>query len=479
MITNPDTNDAIIPYDDAVDVDGLDFAAMRATAIKRIQELIDPETGWTDFNYHDPGVTLLEAMLWAASDLAYRSDLAGHWNQRIALDHPTHLPEDHERVRADALRVDALDRFGHGLRLPAGLSGDEAMAGDAGHIAIVNRVRRRQLADQLDEHRPALQRVLQNPGTSYEACAIIRSLIEHHLGWKPSDGEILAELADLPNNPLGAGRYEDELHDSLIWPPQRAQVLTHAPVTGEDHLQVLAHHLHALGVARGEPSLPLQVRRAWVVPGLGAGIAWDGRLRLRIEPKFPAGTTLLLDLSDPQAEVALGQREASRQAQAFLVDAALAIHGEAERDGQRWYDYRSLRAPAQPHRLLGEEIRIAAAGHCAIRVSGDVLLAPQVDADEARPRILNGLRCWLRDGEAKDKKSAPTAFASGWPPGCVITASAITQFLRNQAGVEQVSGVTLLDDDHLAVDRIDPGPYGVPFLAGPQRGLSIGSAGDF
>lgn len=475
MITTPDTNAAIQPYDAATDTAGLGYAALRATAIKRIQELIDPATGWTDFNYHDPGVTLLEAILWAASDLAYRSDLAGHWNQRVALDHPTNLPAaGHDRVRTDALRVEALDEFGRRLRLPAGVVGDAATPLNAGDAAVVNRVRRRQLADQLDQYRPALLRVLQNASASLRVCEIIRGLIEHRLGWSPSDDEILAEVADLTGNQLGAGCYENEQHDSLIWPPQRSQVQGHAPVTCEDYLQVLVHHLHALGIAHGDPTLSTQVRRAWAIPGLAAGVGWNGRLRLRAEPDFPAGTTLLLDLSDPQAEAAIRQREASKQAQAFLMDAALAIHCENERNGQRWYDYRSLQAAAQPHRLLGEEIRVAAAGHCAIRLNGNVLLAPQVDADEARPRLLNALRLWLRDGDTKGSKTAPTAFPGGWPPGRPITATAVTQFLRNQSGVEQVSGVTLNNDEHVAVESINPGHYCVPFLAGPQRGLSIG-----
>ena len=478
MNPQPNTDAAIPPYDATADTTGVSFQALRAAALARIQELIDPETGWTDFNYHDPGVTLLEAILWAASDLAYRSDLAGHWHQRTALDHPTHLPAaDLDRERADAWRVDALDRFGLRLRLPGGVARSETVIGDPGQAAIVNRVRRRQLADQLDQVRPALLRVLQSPGTGKAVCGMIRGLIEFRLGWSPSPSEILAEIADLPDTQLTADQFENERHDSLIWPPQRSQVLEHGPVTGEDHLALLARHLQALGAARGEPDWRARVRRAWVVPGLAAGIGWDGRLHQRSEPGLAAGTTLLLDLSPPEGESAVAQVAASRQAEEFLAEAALAIHSEAERSGERWYDYRSLSADSQPRRLLGEEIRIAAAGHQPISISGDVVLAPHADADEARPRLIQGLQRWLHDGESAAVTAPSTAFASGWPPGRAVTASAVTEFLRNQPGVEQVSGVSLGSEGQLGAMSIDPGHYGVPFLAGPQRGLSLTTVG--
>jgi len=54
------------------DTPGLDFEYLRAQGIKAIQEL----TGafWTDYNEHDPGVTILEQLCYALTDLSYRTN---------------------------------------------------------------------------------------------------------------------------------------------------------------------------------------------------------------------------------------------------------------------------------------------------------------------------------------------------------------------------------------------------------------------
>ncbi|RME60507.1 MAG: hypothetical protein D6790_09125, partial [Caldilineae bacterium] len=49
---------------------GLDYAALRRAGLARLPELT---AAWTDFNEHDPGVTILEQLCYALTDLAYRS----------------------------------------------------------------------------------------------------------------------------------------------------------------------------------------------------------------------------------------------------------------------------------------------------------------------------------------------------------------------------------------------------------------------
>lgn len=53
------------------DSDGLDFDALRAAGVALLQQLCG-ET-WTDYNLHDPGVTILEQLCYGLTDLAYRS----------------------------------------------------------------------------------------------------------------------------------------------------------------------------------------------------------------------------------------------------------------------------------------------------------------------------------------------------------------------------------------------------------------------
>jgi hypothetical protein len=61
---------------------GLDYYHLRAEGIKYIQEL----TGsfWTDYNEHDPGVTILEQLCFALTDLSYRTDfdIQDHFHNR-------------------------------------------------------------------------------------------------------------------------------------------------------------------------------------------------------------------------------------------------------------------------------------------------------------------------------------------------------------------------------------------------------------
>ncbi|WP_323816529.1 hypothetical protein [Cellvibrio sp. NN19] len=55
------------------DVDGLDFANLRKEGIARAQELAG--NIWTDYNLHDPGVTILEQLCFGLTELAYQANV--------------------------------------------------------------------------------------------------------------------------------------------------------------------------------------------------------------------------------------------------------------------------------------------------------------------------------------------------------------------------------------------------------------------
>ena len=65
----PEHIEKIVP-----DQDGLDFDALRKAGIAMLQELCGEK--WTDYNLHDPGVTILEQLCYGITDLAYRSEFA-------------------------------------------------------------------------------------------------------------------------------------------------------------------------------------------------------------------------------------------------------------------------------------------------------------------------------------------------------------------------------------------------------------------
>lgn len=51
----------------------LDFQALRKQGISHLQQL--SQKLWTDYNLHDPGVTILEVLCYAITDLGYRNNL--------------------------------------------------------------------------------------------------------------------------------------------------------------------------------------------------------------------------------------------------------------------------------------------------------------------------------------------------------------------------------------------------------------------
>ena len=50
----------------------LSFDSLRSEAIKQIQQLSGQV--WTDYNLHDPGITILEQLIYSITDLTYRTD---------------------------------------------------------------------------------------------------------------------------------------------------------------------------------------------------------------------------------------------------------------------------------------------------------------------------------------------------------------------------------------------------------------------
>ena len=52
---------------------GADYATLRAEAVKRVYRMSSDV--WTDFNYSDPGVTILEQFCYALTELPYRAQL--------------------------------------------------------------------------------------------------------------------------------------------------------------------------------------------------------------------------------------------------------------------------------------------------------------------------------------------------------------------------------------------------------------------
>jgi hypothetical protein len=66
-------SDTQIPTKDAsTESRGAGYATLRAEAIRQLERLASGR--WTDFNDHDPGITILEQLCYALTDLGYRID---------------------------------------------------------------------------------------------------------------------------------------------------------------------------------------------------------------------------------------------------------------------------------------------------------------------------------------------------------------------------------------------------------------------
>ncbi|MDC8760341.1 hypothetical protein [Janthinobacterium fluminis] len=99
------------------DRDGLDFASLQQAGMALLQELCGRH--WTDYNAHDPGVTMLDQLSYALTELAFRSALphedylAGGDGAIDLARHALHLPQDifpSEAVTADDWRRHLYDR---------------------------------------------------------------------------------------------------------------------------------------------------------------------------------------------------------------------------------------------------------------------------------------------------------------------------------------------------------------------------------
>lgn len=76
-----------------------DYTFLRRKGIERIQELCG--NSWTDYNEHDPGITLLEAICYAITDLGYRAS----FDIKDLLASPAPGPADWENIFYTAARI--------------------------------------------------------------------------------------------------------------------------------------------------------------------------------------------------------------------------------------------------------------------------------------------------------------------------------------------------------------------------------------
>jgi hypothetical protein len=525
-----------------------DYETIRLAAVADLAESqADVAPAWTDHNAADPGITLLEACVWALADLHYRiaertwsawsaetepwrdAALAAGESSRAAVAAVLSDPADSaaaRKVAAEApsraravletqaalgisaaaaaavvrlvreprLLEAALDRYGELEEAVADGSPAAGAVADLGIredelpqlLAYVHRTRLdgllagrdaelRALADAAADEAGALA-ALAGPFTLPDASTLALSAPERR-----------AALALHPCPPTVPELWEEGDGATTLWPPHPLQARACEPVTAEDYRRLA---LFSPGV-----------RRAWVVPGLSLGVAWDGRDQAALPERRGALTLLVEPGGDPLPPLKLvgtALTPADRTRLKQLLRDVVGVPGATAEVDDPFPDYRDNLDDPGPRRLLGDELAAALLTTLPVVVKGVLEVSPtarEADVLAEAERLLGGFLSSdriapfepppapeppLRSPEEIEgpwpRAAAVRAFAArphgaappGWTPGEPVRPSEIVQLLVGIPGVVGVSELELAADQTVpawTAGDLQVPPYSVPSYA--------------
>jgi hypothetical protein len=510
-----------------------DFAAVRDRAMATVQaEQAAAPAPWTDHNLHDPGITLLEAALFAIADLHYRIAERrfdawpfelGEWRGLL----PAHSLEDRNEVAAwfgDAIRVKAaraqiVARAGArgaalldlAATLYPGVSASQRLR-PAAAAAVLRQLREPVLQRALLERSGVIDWTITTAGTAARATAVhlledlglwgeevdallgaarrrrvtrfirrhgdeLRAIVESasdmaqaltRLAGPHDEGggalltldqdQVKLALGLHPCPPAAPEVWEKTAGETTHWPPHPLQARTSEPVTRDDYRR--------LALAAKD------IKRAWVVPGLGKGIKWTGGVtNATPRPSRLGGVTIVVDdgtrpLLRYDADVTPLQ-----SALGSVLNDVLGLTG-AVSDG--FPDYRDSLTERGPRRLLGDEVVVAPLLRYPVVVRGTLEILPTATGslvlDEAEsllrayispdrtspldapPPTPEPLRCPQDlDGPWPPAAAARTFIADphgsqaerGWHPADPVRATELVQLLHEVPGVVGVDKLQL------------------------------------
>lgn len=449
------------------------FAELREVAMEGVRRRCGDS--WTDHNLHDPGITMLEAALWAIMDVVHRvhagsrrtavsmpdvgavaqagaatlelrakvsatlldnhASLQGSMERR----EPTRGEEsvaiqDYAPPGSDSLSLAALQQT------VVSETGADASQVEALVSAYVDQGRQQRLHDRFAEFERPIARAL--AGEPSGAARTIVDALESSLGFRPTANEIASLLARRRSAPPRE-LVEDEAGRSRAWPPHPTQVLDHAPSTPRD----LAERAHHVLVADGFTAL----RRVWCVNGAVRGLAWDGQETDEDAPLRPGALSLLFELEDNAA--------ATEELPRVLLAARQAL---GLREGRGAFCLARPRDRAGELRPVGAELHFGAVRRVPLRVLGEIEVedALRLDAAErAAERCVIGM---LDGAEGAFEASVPT----GFEPGGLLEADTLQRLLVDLPEVEAVRSLALRRGDGVTLEggRI-LGPFEVPDVA--------------
>lgn len=480
---------------------------------------------WTDHNVSDPGVTIAEALAWGLADLHYRTQHVpldgwsadtGLWRtEGTAHWSATPLPATHSRVLAlaEALRgltpaqvatarAATVPREAASALVAAGVPADVARAGarllrapyvlraaldggalveevreeedtsavgrlrldpafdllwDEELVAVLRRARRRALARDIRRRTVELRRAVGSAADPVAAETAIGTLLglaagdpqrRDVLGIHPAPGGVRPEHWERP-----AGR-------TTLWPPHPLQARTVEPVTADDYARL----------ARGATG----VRRAWAVPGVLAGVGWDGHATAA-DPSRVGAITLLVEPHDTVFDGPPSDADREGFARAVLAE-AVGIEGFEPL-------HLDLDAP-MPRRVLCDEVGAAVLRQCAVTLRGVLHVAVTADREDVLAHALARVAELFRRGRpesAPDRAPVPDLprdldgpwplpppMPEGWTPGDPVRVTEIVQALSADPEVYGVEALQARAGGDWESYELVLDPSCVPVLAETQ-----------
>ena len=262
------------------------------------------------------------------------------------------------------------------------------------------------------------------------------AVIKSELGVDTATGRAVLALHPCPTEAVPE-TWEAADGSTTTWPPHPLQVLTTEPVTAEDYPTR----------ARAAP----RVRRAWMVPGALAGIAWNGSERAQAEPNRKGAVTILVELNQVPPTVA--------KRRTWMRDVLGFVTAGAGETAESELPYDQLTAPnlQVPRRVMCDELSVSIVERCPVTLNGVIHIALGADRIKVLADALERVADWFAAGR---RESAPTPEEAapcpvgidgpwpsipqpegGWMPGEAIRLHELVQVLAADPTVIGVEGV--------------------------------------
>ncbi len=408
-----------------------DFESLRQKAIDRLGA---SAPDWTDHNLHDPGITLLEVLLWALSDLHYRTesqDFRG-WAAWRAEWRGLSLAEGSRdrdgtaellRDRKEEIRevVDAASSRAEAIQSVVDAFRDEGIRPDDSAEALVRAIREPRLHRATLQSSGPVKALLASGAEDQELRSRIRQILEEPALWPEEIDDLL--LRTRIRQVAGILTREEEgirevLRRATSLPDAFARLRERFPIAprGELTEEELPTLLHAdptvptnpetfeahTGRSRVWPPHPLQmrtvepctdadylrllravpgVRRGWILEGVARGIGWDGRAQPEELPWRKGAVTLLVTPTEEAGGAGLLPREpwtnlTARQRRYLRQVLTATLEGEGGRSeiSRPHQDWTERLGPQTPRRMLGDEVGAALLTTWEINVRGVLVL---------------------------------------------------------------------------------------------------------